>query len=284
MAANPDPAEPKRTWLDHLPPSVKAALEALTPYERRFVQLYCGPCRGNQTLAAQELRRTAKSRKKGNHGKQIKRHVAPVSYQTAASIGSQMLMRPHVRAAVNAWMDAMALSAAEVTFKIADLADASMAPFVQLVPEFGRKRKGSKSPAPIKGWSPTLKLASDMDWHQHQHWIKKVRTHGKTGKIIELELHDRFAAAKELAKILKLTSDQPILALNLHFQQLSDDQVLHELKRAYAEIAEARHGEGDPRALPPGPVVVVEPDDDADAAPVGALLKPKDPKSGSDAK
>ena len=54
MAANP--TEPRKTWLTHLPPSVQKALDDLTVFERRFVQLYCGETHGNGTLAMQLLR------------------------------------------------------------------------------------------------------------------------------------------------------------------------------------------------------------------------------------
>jgi hypothetical protein len=266
-------------WLTHLPPSVKKALEALSPYERKFVQLYCGDCHGNGVAAMQALRsrqlakqvaKNMKPRTPRKGGKPApagsKKGIAPMTYSTAASKASQILMRPHVRMAVNAWMEAFAMSAAEVTAKIGDLAHANMAPF--LVRKF------------VRGKPVMVLQANDHEaWQSHIHWVKKIETSGKTGQIISMELHDAFAAQKEIGKILKLTSDQPILALNLHFQQLSDDEVLAELGRAHAEIAEGKHGEDAAQRMLLGqPVAVVEPpvipdavdDDDDEGAPPAA--------------
>lgn len=258
MAASLTP-EPRRTWLDQLPPAVRAALEPLTPYERKFVQLYCGDCHGNQTAAVQKLRTKIQPRKRSGGGRAATKGLKHVSYATAASMGSQLLMRPHVRIAVNAWMEAFAMTAAEVTYRIAQKANANVGPFVQLQPEFGRKRKGSKKGAPIKGYVPVLKVQSPEDWYANLHLIKEIEAHPKTGKIIGLKLHDSFAADKELAKILKLTSPDPILALTLVFQQLSDQQVLDELMRAQDEVTRSRHGADGPRVLPAGePVLIVD--------------------------
>lgn len=263
MAASQLPDQPKKLWLDHLPPSVKKALEPLTPYERRFVQLYCGPYHGNGAAAMQALRRKMQPRKNTGKKKQSKlKGIKEVSYATAASMASQMLMKPHIRLAVHSWMESFAMSAAEVTYKIADLANTTIMPFTSLQPQ-GRRSKRTGQP---HSWVPVLKVDDPEQWYANVHRIKRIRTHGKTGKIIDMELHDSFAAQKELAKILKLTSDQPILAVQMIFQQLSDDDVLAELKRAHDEISRGKFGEDFRGKLPAGgPIEVVEPKKEEDS-------------------
>ena len=234
-------AGPRQTprWLQQLPHAVAKALEPLSPYERKFVQLYCGDCHGNGVLAVQILRskrienlgRKLQSGKRAPAGKKL---VKQVSYSVAASTASMMLRRPHIRLAVNSWMEAFALSAAEVTSKIADLCYANMSPFVS-IQSVGRGKK--------KKLVPMLSVHDEQAWHAHQHWIKEVET-DKRGKITRLVLHDAFAAQREAAKILKVTSDQqPAMQLTMHFLGLSDDEVLEELARAHAEVAAERYEE-----------------------------------------
>ncbi len=184
-----------------LPKKLKAALDRLTPQERQFVMQYAGKARGNATLAAQ---------------------LAGVSgpYATVASTASLMMQRPLVREALDAWYEAFAMNAAQLTASITDMIEANLGPFIKYDPK-----------------AKTIKLrVEDADtWEAHKHWIKSVEADPKTGKITRLVLHDAMAARRELAKVLKLYSDAPIFALHVHLRQLSDDELKALWKQRQAE-------------------------------------------------
>ncbi len=218
-----------KTLLDRYPTQVAEALAPLTINQRRFVVMYCSDCRGNAVLAA---KRAGLGTKKA-------------SYISLASNASTLLQMPAIRRAVEAWMQAFAYTAAEVTWRIKDMADINPSPFFEVNAE----------------GQLVLKQKMDADdWDAFNHWVKEIEVDAKTGRVTRLVLHDRMIAHRELAKILKLYSDQPIFAFNLYLQQMSDDQLMTELMSARSE--EAMMTGRVAASLPSGgPVAVVGGDD-----------------------
>lgn len=220
---SPPTAIPKH--LSHLPSNVQKTLAPLSILTRNFVMAYVGEARGNGTLAAKLA------------------GIVSTSTSTLASRACIMLQDPLVRAAIDAWMQAFAMTASELTASITDLVAANMGPFIKW------NADGSLE----------VKVPTDDDWEAHKHWIKELETDPKSGKVVRIQLHDSMGARRELAKILKLYSDQPIFQLHLHLQQMTDDQLLAELESARAEEGGGPGGRG----LPPGgPISVTEPPGD----------------------
>lgn len=199
--------------LKDLPQAVAAVLADLPPKQQRFVAAYCGEARGNSSLAARLAGYTAAS---------------------AGFHGYSLLKIPQVRKAVDAWMAAYAMSAAELTARIADLAVVHPGPFTKVVMETVTTGKGKqKKTTQI----PVLKyVMTEETWERYQHWVRAIEVDARTGAITKLHLHDAQRAQATLAKILKLYSDQPILTLNLYLQNLSDEGLLDELMKARAAV------------------------------------------------
>jgi hypothetical protein len=197
--------------LKDLPPAVRETLAQLTPMQRVYVAAYCGEARFNGTRAAQRA---------GVQG----------SYQACAAQSSNWLKEPRVRAAIDAWLTAFLWSAAELTGRLRDMAEANLGPFVER----------------LKDGALRIRAADERDWEEHKHWLKAVECDPDTGRVVRIVLHDTQVSMRELAKIMKLYNDAPQLNLYAHLVSLSDD----ELRR---EIAEARKAEArEPLALPPG--------------------------------
>lgn len=209
----------------YFPSRVKQTLHACSVQERKFVLAYTSTARGNAVLAAQLAGITG-------------------SYAARASQGCMMLQKPQVRAAIDAWMEAYALNATQLTAQFKDLTEVNPGPFVE------RQADGSL----------LTKVPDDITWEAHKHWVKSILCDPETGRVIKLELHDAMAARRELAKILKLYSDAPILALHLHYQQMSDEELLKQWEEARADgIHAGSSSPHDTPALPAGgPVAVVE--------------------------
>lgn len=207
-----------------LPPRVQAALRKLTFMEQQFVVAYCTQARGNGTLAIQLI---------GKVG----------SYAMQASIASTMLHTLKVRSAIDEWMDAFAMTAAQVTSAVRDLAEANMGPFVK--------------------WDSTTKqlqvrVPDEPTWEAHKHWIKSIQCNEK-GKVTEIQLHDRQAALREMSKILKLYSEAPIIGFHFHLTRMTDEELVREL-----ELMEGTDDDGKERpqatrkALPPAAIPEAE--------------------------
>lgn len=180
-----------------LPQAVQVALKALTPLEQAFVIAYCGAARGNGALAAKLA---------GVKG----------AYATQATRASVMRHDPAVNAAIEAWMNAHAISGTELTAQLIDLAQANPGPFVELQ----------------KNGTLKVKVLSEDAWQAHKHWIKGFDVDPRTGRVTKLHLHDAGLAKRELAKILKLYSDAPVYNFNMYLTQLSDDELLKEYQEA----------------------------------------------------
>lgn len=187
-----------------LPVMVKSALAECTPTQQRFIVKYCGEARGNGALAA-------KLAGVGRSG----------GYMMYASRASQMLKEPKVRMAVDAWMTAYAMSAAELTYMLGDLARCNVGPFVELQ----------------KNGTLKVKLQNSGVWEAYQHWVKSVEADPKTGRVTRIHLHDPLAAMRELAKIMKLYSDAPIFNFYLLLQQMRDEELLAELEEQKRLVA-----------------------------------------------
>ena len=186
--------------LTTVPDAVKQALLACTPQQRVYVIHYCGEARRNQTLAA-------------------KLAGVPGSYHAQASTASGWMTDPNVRAAIEAWMDAFALSASEITHALADHAGAHLGPFVKV------RRNGQLE----------VQVKDDQTWQKYRHWVKAIECDPDTGRVIKVILHDRLTAMREMAKILKLYSEAPQLNMNF-YAQMSDEELYRELEEARAAV------------------------------------------------
>ena len=231
------------------PKPVAEALGPLTVNERRFVIAYCSECRGNATLSVQRAGLT-------NEGQ---------SYMARAVRGSQLLQQTNIRRAVEAWMQAYAMTAVEATWRVKDMADINPAPFFEITPPTPAQNGNQADPG---GQLRFKERIDPEDWEAFNHWIKVLEMDPKTGRVTRIELHDRQVAQREINKILKLYSEQPMFSFNLFLQQLSDDQLLRELSQLRSEEPGSDEGEAPPQVgskrrpprLPSGaPVAVVDP-------------------------
>lgn len=190
--------------LKNIPPSVRSALEKCTPLERRFVVHYCTDANGNKRLAAQ----LAGVRAGVAGGKKHQK--------TYANRASQMMCKAEVREAVDAWTEEFALTKAQVTMMLGDLAQVSMEPFVQI------NADGTLS----------VKAESVEEFQAHLHWIKKIKVDPETGRVLHIELHDRRAALNDLARILNMIGPDNHLHFHLHkYRRMSDEALLADLRR-----------------------------------------------------
>ena len=195
--------------LKDLPPAVRAALDACTPLQQAYVMHYCGEARFNGTRAAQLAGITG-------------------TYAAQASQSSNWLNELRVRAAIDAWVTAFAWSAAELTARLKDLAEANLGAFLE-VDAAGTVR---------------LRTLTAAEWASHKHWLKHVDVDPETGAVTRMEIHDSLAALRELAKVMKLYTDAPQLNLFLHLQRLSDAELLAELDAARGGVGPALLGSG----------------------------------------
>lgn len=233
---------------EDFPPKVAVAMAALSVELRRFVFYYCGETRANGTLAAQMV---------GIGG----------SYMNRANWASQRLRRADVRAAVNAWMEAFGMTAAEITARVTDIAHVNPGPFTEI------DKKGRVQ------WK---KKQDPVEWEAHKHWIKSLKMDADSN-VIDVELRDPDAALKELSKINHMYSDAPNYVFNLHLAQMTDTELLRQLEEVYAEEVQPRLAAGPPvRELEPGELlgVVVKPLEKPppeEPAPVPSPVPPKVP-------
>lgn len=182
------------------PQSVKDAFAPLTLMTRRFVLAYVGEARGNGTLACKIA---------GIEG----------TYAVRASRASTMLQDSQVREAIDAWMQAYGMSAAELTWGIADLIKANLGPFVEWQAD----------------GSLLVKVPDEDTWEAHKHWIREIETDPATGKVTRLVLHNSMEARREYAKIMKLYTDAPIFVFTQQVQKMPDDVLLKQLAEARSE-------------------------------------------------
>lgn len=208
--------------LESLPPKVKEAFVPLSVPERRFVVALCGDARGNGSLACV-----------------LAGICKPDATRPAKGSKATRLMRdPRIKAAKEAWNDAYALTGTEVTAQIKELTEITPEPFYEVSKDGKLQLKEKIDP---------------QEWERYAHWVKSVRTN-EDGRVVGLELHDAFAALRELAKINKLYSDAPQYHFHAHLERMSDEELLRQLAEARAEEA-LGHGPAQ-LSLPPGPPVV----------------------------
>lgn len=181
----------------HLPERVRTALQPCTVSERKFVLAYVGEARGNGALAVQLAKLTKTTQ-----------HVT-----TRSARANQFLQVPHVRRAIDVWFETFGITAAQLTAALADLASAHLGPFVTWDPV----TKGLK-----------VEVPDAQTWEAHRHWLKSVKVDKKTGMVTDIELHDTVSPKRELAKILKLYSDAPIMNAHFHYHQMTDAELLAE--------------------------------------------------------
>lgn len=184
-----DPGEYPRE--DALPSSVWKHMKECSPQEQQFVVAYAGRARGNATLAAQMA---------GIGG----------SYSAQSSRASTMLRIPRIRSALDAWLEAFCMSAAQLTGQIVDMCQVNMGPFIQR----------------LKDGTLKVRVPSDEAWEAHKHWIKGITCDPRSGQVIDVQLHDAAAARRDLAKIMKLYSDAPIITLQMQMSRMTDEEIL----------------------------------------------------------
>ena len=211
------------TQLKDLPPVVRESLLRCTPQERRFVVAYCGRAAGNGTLAVKLA---------GGKG----------DYGSRAALASALIRKEAVRVAIDAWMTTFATSGAEVTTAIADMARCSLEPFLEIEPirrttkvARGTRGKPGKSTVVETGGGVRLRKQTDESWARHAHWIKTIKCDPKTGRVTDLQVHDRLKALEMQAKVLKLYTDAPQINNFMYMQSLSDDDLLKEYEQAWRE-------------------------------------------------
>jgi hypothetical protein len=184
-----------------LPDSVKATLLPLNPKQQRFVIAYCGDeAFGNGSAAAR---------------------LAGYSAKSAYTTQNELLRNPKVRAAVDAWFATYAMSATELTARVADLAKVDAGAFL-------RYEKKTKS---VVFDGKRLSMFS--------RWIKSFECDPVTGRITKLVPHDPQRAHQTLAKILQLFTDGPQFVFRLQARRASDNEVLAKLEEARARALAA---------------------------------------------
>lgn len=186
----PKPAAPQ-PGSDDPAPSV-----ALSPLEARFVDAYCGKANCNATEAAEAAGYNCTSR------------------GSFSALGSTVLARPHVRAAVQERFAREAASAEEVVKRMTADARISAAAFIK----FDTDGK------------PQLNLTQES-LEMYGTLIKEIDVDPETGRIFKVRLNDSQAARRDLAKILRLFSDGPVINL-MDLQNMTDDDLVKQLDAA----------------------------------------------------
>jgi len=158
--------EPGETcWRDS---HIAGSLAHLTPKQRRFVEEYTGPNLGNATQSA---------------------IAAGYSEKTAHVIGHENLSKPKIAEAVENRLDQRAMAANEILARLADMARADMANFIEI-------RGGG-------GWTLDLEKAKAAGL---LHLVREV-SYDSNGQP-QIKLHDAKDALKQLGKVHKLFVDK----------------------------------------------------------------------------
>ena len=139
----------------------------LTVKQRRFVEEYCGRAKFNASRAARRAGYSEGSR----------------------SIASELMQKPVILSAINAWLDAHSMTAGEVTMRLTQWARGSLEPFV--TPDGG-----------IDVTSPEAR--------KNLHLLKRLKV---TDDRTEVELHDAKDAVVQMGKIRGLFVDRSVVAL-----------------------------------------------------------------------
>lgn len=187
-----------------LPIGVQSAMRPLALKQQRFVAAYCGEARGNASLAAR---------------------IAGYTEKSCAFHGSAQLRDPQVRKAVEAWMTEFAMSAVELTARIAELAQVTPGPFIKVQKVKGADGKEQEVAA--------LNITAE-NWARYQHWVRALEVDPATGNVTRLHLHNAQQAQATLAKILKLFSDAPQVTLNVYYEKLSNEELVEQIEAARA--------------------------------------------------
>jgi phage terminase small subunit len=145
-------------------PDLDALLAALTDKERAFVLAYV-ECL-NATKAAK---------------------LARYSETSARQIGSENLSKPHIRAALDALLDARAMPAGEILARLSDHARGSMEDFFS-----------------VRGRGITLDLKKAAE----RGVLHLIKRYSKTKQGVTIELHDPQAALQLLGRHYRLFIDR----------------------------------------------------------------------------
>ncbi len=173
----------------------QAYLKITNPRHRKFALAYVGEAEGSITMAVRAAGYTGKN--------------ARVS-------GSWILRQPLVRAFIEAWFVAFAMTPVELTEMIADMARASIMPFTK------HKANGKEIEFNVTA----------EDWEKYGHWVKSVEVDPMTNRVTKVTVYDAQKAQTTLAKILQLYSDAPLLVFQFQTRRASDTEILQRLEEA----------------------------------------------------
>jgi len=141
-----------------------------------FVAYYLGKANGNATEAARMA-----------------------GYAEPNTQGPRLLVNVGIRAAIDAKLDRVAMSADEVLARLSDIASADPADFIDFDPPPKPPPKNPDDPDEPDAWEDVgLRLRLDLAKRRGKtHLIKSIKA-GKYG--LSIELHDAQAALEKLAK------------------------------------------------------------------------------------
>lgn len=167
----------------------------LTILEYNFVVEYCGRANGNATRAAELA---------GCGGPNATRNSLQVT-------GSQMLKRPKVRKAVTMRWEELSAPSEEIIKRMTDDARIDVAPLLKI------EKDGvylNLTPENIEEYSGV---------------IREIEVDPETKKVLRVKLNDAQGARRDLARIRRLYSDQPIVNV-FNLQDLSNDELRKRLE------------------------------------------------------
>ncbi len=123
---------------------------------------------------------------------------AGYSARSAAEIGYENLIKPHVKEAIVQMMDVLSMSAAEAAKRFTEWGRGTIEPFIEYVTE-SNENEDKEEPqleTPKKTYA-LINISTDKARHS-LHLIKKIKQ-GKYG--LELELHSPMEAVDKIARI-----------------------------------------------------------------------------------
>ncbi|KKL63141.1 hypothetical protein LCGC14_2178060, partial [marine sediment metagenome] len=185
--------------------------DGLVGKQVKFVLEYCGVANANATEAAD------RAGYGGDRG-------------TLQSIGSTLLKKPKVKAAILARFDELSAPGEEILKRMTEDARLSVTELLHFDKDGLASVRITKEQAERYG---TL--------------IKEIECDPETGHIVKLKLNDSQKARTDLAKIRRLFTDAPTFNFLLQLHDLSDEQVADRLSVATLRMrgprsAPVRHG------------------------------------------
>jgi len=178
--------------------------DGLSLRQAQFVLYYCGVAKGNGTKAAKLA------------GYQCKDDPA------FAVQASHLLSNPKVRVAVERRFKDLTMGAEEVLKRISDDARLDIAPLIVF----------------DDNGNPKTKLTPEA-LEEFGTLIKEIQTDPLTGRVTRIKLNDSQAARRDLARILQLYHDGPVVNVNV-YHQMTDDELREQLEAARRRVVAPR--------------------------------------------